>query len=38
VTGVAHDWLWWVLMDGMAPLLEPVPVEVEVQVARSWGG
>jgi hypothetical protein len=26
------------MLDGMAPLAAPVPVEVEVAVARTWGG
>jgi DNA polymerase-1 len=26
------------MLDGMAPLIDPVPVEVEVTVARTWGG
>jgi DNA polymerase-1 len=34
----ASEWLRRTLVDGMAPLLGPVPVEVEVQVARTWGG
>jgi DNA polymerase-1 len=34
----ASVWLRRALVDGMAPLLDPVPVEVEVQVARTWGG
>jgi DNA polymerase-1 len=36
--GVVAAWLRRALVDGMAPLLDPVPVEVEVQVARTWGG
>jgi DNA polymerase-1 len=31
-------WLRQAMLDGMAPLVEPVPVEVEVKVAPSWGG
>jgi DNA polymerase-1 len=34
----AADWLKQAMLDGMAPLLDPVPVEVEVQTARTWGG
>ena len=34
----AAAWLKSAMIDGMAPLLDPVPVEVEVKVARSWGG
>ena len=26
------------MLDGMAPLVAPVPVEVEVTTARTWGG
>jgi DNA polymerase-1 len=35
---VAAAWLRQAMLDGMAPLIEPVPVEVEVKVARTWGG
>jgi DNA polymerase I-like protein with 3'-5' exonuclease and polymerase domains len=31
-------WLKGAMLDGMAPLAEPVPVEVEVKVAPTWGG
>ena len=31
-------WLKAAMLDAMAPLIEPVPVEVEVNVARTWGG
>jgi DNA polymerase I-like protein with 3'-5' exonuclease and polymerase domains len=31
-------WLKAAMIDGMAPLAAPVPVEVEVKSARSWGG
>jgi DNA polymerase-1 len=31
-------WLKTAMLDGMAPLAEPVPVEVEVKVAPTWGG
>jgi DNA polymerase-1 len=34
----AAAWLKQAMLDGMAPLLDPVPVEVEVRVARTWGG
>jgi DNA polymerase-1 len=34
----AAAWLNQAMLDGMAPLLDPVPVEVEVQTARTWGG
>jgi DNA polymerase-1 len=31
-------WLKQAMLDGMTPLIDPVPVEVEVEVARTWGG
>ena len=31
-------WLKKAMVDAMAPLIDPVPVEVEVQVARAWSG
>ena len=31
-------WLRDAMRDGMAPLIEPVPVEVEVTAGRTWGG
>jgi DNA polymerase I-like protein with 3'-5' exonuclease and polymerase domains len=31
-------WLKAAMVDAMAPLVEPVPVEVEVRVTRAWGG
>jgi DNA polymerase-1 len=34
----AAAWLRQAMLDGMAPLLDPVPVEVEVKVAPTWGG
>jgi DNA polymerase-1 len=34
----ASDWLKRAMLDGMAPLVEPVPVAVEVKTARTWGG
>ena len=34
----AAGWLRQAMLDGMAPLLDPVPVEVAVQTARTWGG
>jgi DNA polymerase I-like protein with 3'-5' exonuclease and polymerase domains len=34
----AAVWLRQAMLDGMAPLLDPVPVEVEVQVAATWAG
>jgi DNA polymerase-1 len=32
------EWLRKCLLDGMGPLVAPVPVEVEVKVGRTWGG
>jgi DNA polymerase-1 len=34
----AADWLKAAMVDAMAPLIEPVPVEIEVSIARTWGG
>jgi DNA polymerase-1 len=34
----AAVWLRKAMADGMAPLIAPVPVEVEVAVGRTWGG
>ena len=34
----AATWLKAAMVDGMAPLVAPVPVEVEVQIAPTWGG
>jgi hypothetical protein len=34
----AVAWLRQAMLDGMAPLAHPVPVEVEVSVAPTWGG
>ena len=31
-------WLKAAMIEAIAPLVEPVPVEVEVKVARTWGG
>jgi DNA polymerase-1 len=31
-------WLKAAMVDAMVPIVEPVPVEVEVKVARTWGG
>jgi DNA polymerase-1 len=32
------NWLKTAMVDAMAPLVDPVPIEVEVKVARTWGG
>jgi DNA polymerase-1 len=34
----AAEWLRRAMVDGMAPLIAPVPVEVEVAVGQTWGG
>ena len=34
----AAAWLRQAMLDAMMPLIEPVPVEVEVQIGRTWGG
>jgi DNA polymerase-1 len=34
----AADWLRQGMLDGMAPLIAPVPVEIEVTISRTWGG
>jgi DNA polymerase-1 len=34
----AATWLRQAMLDGMAPLLDPVPVEVDARAARTWGG
>ena len=34
----AAAWLRGVMVEGMAPLIDPVPVEVEVTVGETWGG
>jgi DNA polymerase I-like protein with 3'-5' exonuclease and polymerase domains len=31
-------WLKTAMVEAMCPLIAPVPVEVEVKVARTWGG
>jgi DNA polymerase I-like protein with 3'-5' exonuclease and polymerase domains len=34
----AAAWLRQAMIDGLAPLIDPVPVEVEVKIGRTWGG
>jgi DNA polymerase-1 len=34
----AAAWLRQAMLDGMGPLIAPVPCEVEVQVGRTWAG
>jgi DNA polymerase-1 len=36
--GAVASWLKAAMMDAMAPLIDPVPVEVEVRIAQTWGG
>jgi DNA polymerase-1 len=36
--GAVSDWLRQGMLDGMAPLIEPVPVEVEIKASHTWGG
>ncbi|MCA1595647.1 MAG: hypothetical protein LC772_04390, partial [Chloroflexi bacterium] len=36
--GEAAEWLRRAMIDGMAPLIHPVPVEVEVSVGQTWAG
>ena len=31
-------WVARAMKDAMAPLVDPVPVEVEVRTAQTWGG
>jgi DNA polymerase I-like protein with 3'-5' exonuclease and polymerase domains/site-specific DNA-adenine methylase len=35
--GAAAEWLRRTMIDAMAPLIDPVPVEVDVKVGGSWG-
>ena len=34
----AKVWLVRAMIDGMRPYCDPVPVEVEATVGRTWGG
>ena len=34
----AKQWLTQAMIDGMAPLIDPVRVEVEASIGRTWGG
>jgi DNA polymerase-1 len=34
----AAAWLKQAMLDAIAPLIDPVPVEVETTIARTWGG
>ncbi|MHB1424764.1 MAG: DNA polymerase [Gemmataceae bacterium] len=34
----AEKWLKEVMIDAMAPLIDPVPCEVETKIGRTWGG
>ena len=35
---LAAAWLRTAMIDAMAPLIAPVPVEVEVKIGQTWGG
>jgi DNA polymerase-1 len=35
--GRTGDWLQRCMADALAPLVDPVPVGVEVKIARTWG-
>jgi DNA polymerase-1 len=35
---VVGAWLKQAMLEAMAPLIDPVPVAVEVQSARTWAG
>jgi DNA polymerase I len=35
--GPTSDWLKQCMTDALAPIIEPVPVEVEATVGRTWG-
>jgi DNA polymerase-1 len=34
----AAEWLRSAMIDAMAPLIDPIPVEVDVKIAQTWGG
>jgi hypothetical protein len=34
----AEAWPRQVMLDGMVPLIDPVPVVVEVSVGQTWAG
>jgi DNA polymerase-1 len=34
----AAAWVKQAMLDAMAPLIDPVPVEVEVKIGPSWAG
>jgi DNA polymerase-1 len=34
----AAEWLEAAMIDAMTPILDPVPVDVDVKIARTWGG
>jgi DNA polymerase-1 len=34
----AAAWLRQAMLDAMAPLIDPVPVEVGVKIGRTWAG
>ena len=34
----AREWITRCMIDAMTPMLDPIPVEVEATIARTWGG
>lgn len=34
----AAAWLKAAMLDGMAPLIDPIPCEVDVKISTTWGG
>ncbi len=34
----AADWLKSAMIDAMSPLIDPIPVEVDVKIGPTWGG
>ena len=34
----AAEWLKRCVVEAVAPVIEPVPVEVEVTIGRTWSG
>src|SRR5262249_14647986 len=35
---VVSTWLKTAMLDGMAPLVAPVPVDIEIKIGKTWGG
>ena len=38
VAEAAKDWLRRAMVDAIAPMIDPVPVEVEVKTGQTWAG